>query len=225
MQAAFADIAALFTQYTKIATDGERGQGGTGGLGGTDGNRGTEGGGGGVITSGAETLQQAQLVTLAMDTGLVGEESFPLARLLELYSLVVLPVSIEATGKGRSGKLVTRNALKLHSFMELLVLIAFYRANPAVSITPAIAAGVGEGVGVGVGEGVGEGEEAQEAPLQQVEAPLPGCLQMMLAKHVLKAAKRNELRRTRRLMESDDPACAALAKARPELQKVFDALP
>ena len=72
---------------------------------------------------------------------------------------------------------------------------------------------------------VGEGEEAQEAPLQQVEAPLPGCLQMMLAKHVLKAAKRNELRRTRRLMESDDPACAALAKARPELQKVFDALP
>ena len=220
MQAAFADITALFTQYTKIATDGERGQGGTGGLGGTDGNRGTEGGGGGVITSGAETLQQAQLVTLAMDTGLVGEESFPLARLLELYSLVVLPVSIEATGKGRSGKLVTRNALKLHSFMELLVLIAFYRANPAVSITPATAAGVG----VGVGEGVGEGEEALEAPLQQVEAPLPGCLQMMLAKHVLKAAKRNELRRTRRLMESDDPACAALAKARPELQKVFDAL-
>ena len=137
----------------------------------------------------------------------------------------MLPVSIEATGKGRSGKLVTRNALKLHSFMELLVLIAFYRANPAVSITPATAAGVGEGAGVGVGEGVGEGEEALEAPLQQVEAPLPGCLQMMLAKHVLKAAKRNELRRTRRLMESDDPACAALAKARPELQKVFDALP
>ena len=53
MQAAFADITALFTQYTKIATDGERGQGGTGGLGGTDGNRGTEGGGGGVITSGS----------------------------------------------------------------------------------------------------------------------------------------------------------------------------
>ena len=26
---------------------------------------------------------------------------------------------------------VLRNALKLHSFMELLVLIAFYRANPA----------------------------------------------------------------------------------------------
>ena len=85
MQAAFADITALFTQYTKIATDGERGQGGTGGLGGTDDNRGTEGDGGGVITSGAETLQQAQLVSLAMDTGLVGEESFPLARLLELY--------------------------------------------------------------------------------------------------------------------------------------------
>ena len=93
----------------------------------------------------------------------------------------MLPVSIEATGKGRSGKMVTRNALKLHAFMELLVLIAFYRANPAVSITPATAAGVGVGVGDGVGEGVGEGEEALEAPLQQVEAPLPGCLQAMLA--------------------------------------------
>ena len=56
-----------------------------------------------------------------------------------------------------------------------------------------------------------------------MEAPLPGCLQMMLAKHVLTAAKRDELRQTRRLMESDAPARAALAKARPELQKVFDA--
>jgi len=56
-----------------------------------------------------------------------------------------------------------------------------------------------------------------------VEAPLPGCLQMMLAKHVLKAAKRDELRQTRRQMEKDAPACAALAKARPQLQKVFDA--
>ena len=192
MQAAFADITALFTQYTKSGTDGERGQGGTGGTGGTGGSRGTEGGGGGLVTSGAETLQQAQLVTLATDTGLVGEESFPLARLLELYALVVLPVSITAAGTGRSGRRsVTRNALKLHSFMELLVLIAFFRANPAVSITPATAAGVGEGAGAGAGEGVGEGEEALEAPLQQVEAPLPGCLQMMLAKHVLKAAKRN----------------------------------
>ena len=41
--------------------------------------------------------------------------------------------------------------------------------------------------------------------------------------NVLKAAKRNELRQTRRLMEKDEPARAALAKARPELQKVFDA--
>ena len=56
-----------------------------------------------------------------------------------------------------------------------------------------------------------------------MEAPLPGCLQMMLAKHVLTAAKRDELRQTRRLMESDAPARAALARARPELQKVFDA--
>ena len=71
----------------------------------------------------------------------------PLARLLELY-LVVLPVSIEATGKGRSAAGHAQR-LKLHSFMELLVLI-FYRANPAVSITPAIAAGVG---GAWAGEG------------------------------------------------------------------------
>ena len=61
---------------------------------------------------------------------------------------------------------MTRNALKLHSFMELLVLLAFYRANPAVSITAAAAAGVGEGVG--------EDEEALGAGGQQVEAPLPG---------------------------------------------------
>ena len=69
--------------------------------------------------------------------------------------------------------------------MELLVLVAFYRANPAVSITAAAAAGAGEGVGE-------DEEEALGAGVQQVEAPLPGCLQMMLAKHVLKAAKRNE---------------------------------
>ena len=50
--------------------------------------------------------------------------------------------------------------------MELLVLLAFYRANPAVSITAAAAAGVGEGVG--------EDEEALGAGGQQVEAPLPG---------------------------------------------------
>ena len=172
-----------------------------------------------------DMLQQGQFVTLALDTGLAGEESFPLSRILALYAIVVLPVSIEAAGKGvslmwsnptpnlhpspnpnpnpnlipgpnpnpnsnpnpnqGSGKFVTRNALKLHSFMELLVLVAFYRANPAVSITAAAAAGAGEGVGEDEDEALGAG-------VQQVEAPLPGCLQMMLAKHVLKAAKRNE---------------------------------
>jgi len=49
------------------------------------------------------------------------------------------------------------------------VLVAFYRANPTVSITAAAAADAGEGVG-------GEGEEALGAGVQQVEAPLPVCL-------------------------------------------------
>jgi hypothetical protein len=51
-----------------------------------------------------EMLQQDQFVTLALDTGLAGEESFPLSRILALYARVVLPVSIEAVGKGAAGK-------------------------------------------------------------------------------------------------------------------------
>ena len=100
-----------------------------------------------------------------------------------------------------------RSALKLHSFMELLVLVAFHRANPAVPLEAAAAA---------------DDEEAPEAGAAQVEAPLPGCLQMMLAKHVLKAAKREELAMTRRLMEKEEAVAVVLAKARPALQRAFE---
>ena len=51
-----------------------------------------------------DMLQQGQFVTLALDTGLAGEESFPLSRILALYAIVVLPVAIETAGKGGAGK-------------------------------------------------------------------------------------------------------------------------
>ena len=96
-QAAFADITALFTHYTKRVTDSKSATDGKGVI--TDGTSGIT-----DTESVPEMLQQAQFVTLAQDTGLAGEESFPLSRILALYSTVVLPVSIEAAGKGGAGK-------------------------------------------------------------------------------------------------------------------------
>ena len=180
LQAAFADITALFSHYAR-----------TGGVGISD------------------TLQQSELVTLALDTGLASEDAFPMARILSLYAIAdgggppVRGMSAKGVGKGAA-----RSALKLHSFMELLVLVSFYRANPAVPLEAAAAAA--------------DDEEAPEAGAAQVEAPLPGCLQMMLAKHVLKAAKREELAMTRRLMEKEEAVAVVLAKARPALQRAFE---
>ena len=96
-QAAFADITALFTHYTKNVTDSKSATDGKSVV--TDGTSGIT-----DTESAPEMLQQAQFVTLAQDTGLAGEESFPLSRILALYSTVVLPVSIEAAGKGGAGK-------------------------------------------------------------------------------------------------------------------------
>ena len=96
-QAAFADITALFTHYTKRVTDSKSATDGKGVI--TDGTSGIT-----DTESVPEMLQQAQFVTLAQDTGLAGEESFPLSRILALYSTVVLPVSIEAAGRGWAGK-------------------------------------------------------------------------------------------------------------------------
>ena len=90
-QAAFADITALFAHYNTKSS-------------------GTGGHTSGTLTESVpemlqpEMLQQDQFVTLALDTGLAGEESFPLSRILALYARVVLPVSIEAVGKGAAGK-------------------------------------------------------------------------------------------------------------------------
>lgn len=97
---------------------------------------------------GALTMQQTELTNLALDCALA-TETFPMARVQGVFA--------------RSDHKNGDHALELHEFLEAVVQLSFFRANPRY----------------------GEVGHEHEAP-----NPLPGCLENMLTKSLLKKAKR-----------------------------------
>ena len=66
------------------------------------------------------------------------------------------------------------HALELHEFLECLVMLAFHRANPRF------------------------GEVGRE---REAAHPLPGCLEQMLQKHLLKRATQDGLAKVKKMIE------------------------
>ena len=85
------------------------------------------------------------------------------------------------------------NGLEFHEFLEAMVMIAFQRANPAF------------------------GQVGQE---RQAETPLPGCLETLLAKHLLKNAKRDRLQHLKTLVTEDPDVAKAFDRSKPALKKM-----
>ena len=67
----------------------------------------------------AETMQQTELVDLALDCGLA-TDSFPMARVQGVFARA------DQTDDGKGGD----HALEMHEFLEALVQLSFSRANP-----------------------------------------------------------------------------------------------
>jgi hypothetical protein len=79
---------------------------------------------------------------------------------------------------------------ELHEFLECLIMIAFQRANPSFG-------------------GVGHTVEA--------EFPMPGCLETLLEKCILKNARRDKLAKVKKIVEKD----AEVAKVKRERSKAL----
>ena len=75
--------------------------------------------GGSSEPSALETMQQAELVDLALDCGLA-TDAFPMARVQAVFARA------DATDDGKLGD----SALELHEFLEAMVQLSFLRANP-----------------------------------------------------------------------------------------------
>ena len=89
------------------------------------------------------------------------------------------------------------NALELHEFLECIVMLSFHRANPRF------------------------GEVGRE---RTAAAPLPGCLEGMLQKQLLKRAKRDSLAKVKIMVQRDPAVQLALRPHRSQLRGAFKAL-
>ena len=131
------------------------------------------------------SLQQTELVNLALDCGLV-TSTFPMARVQGVFTRA------DQTDDGKHGD----NALELHEFMEALVQLSFSRANPR------------------------HGEAGREHEAAQ---PLPGCLEAMLQKNLMKKAKRDGLAKVRVMVGKDPAVLKLLEKQGSRLRHEFEA--
>ena len=127
-----------------------------------------------------ETLQENELASLVRDTGLT-TDTFSLARIQTIYAQL--------------GSRSARDAMTLPAFLELLIFISLYRANPHL------------------GEAGGPATPA---------TPLPGCLETLLTSHLLKRAKRDKLLSVKGEL-SERSVKDVLSKQRGDLKKRFEA--
>ena len=116
-----------------------------------------------------ETMQQTELVDLALDCGLA-TAAFPMARVQLVFARA------DMTEAGKAGD----QALELHEFLEAVVQLSFSRANPRC----------------------GEAGHEHVAPAH----PLPGCLEQLLHKSLLKRAKLDGLAKLKAQIQADAAA-------------------
>ena len=134
-----------------------------------------------------ETMQQTELVDLALDCGLA-TAAFPMARVQLVFARA------DMTDDGKAGD----QALELHEFLEAVVQLSFSRANPRC----------------------GEAGHENDAPAH----PLPGCLEQMLHKNLLKRAKLDGLLKIKKMVSKEPAVLASLRPLRPKLKRRFTQL-
>ena len=136
---------------------------------------------GSASAASAQTMQQTELQNLALDCGLSSEQ-FSMTRVINIFARAdqvddTFKVSAAdrrvMTGETAKGG---DGGLELHEFLEAVVMLAFHRAQPKFG-------------------SVGHNDMAS------VSSPLPGCLETLLKKHLLKKAKTDTLAKVRKMVE------------------------
>ena len=177
LHANIAELKSIFNQYSKI------------------------GGGGSGSLSAAETMQVNELTNLALDCG-IASETFPMTRVINIFERAD---QVDGTLKAsKADKRVTtgKNAkggdgsLELHEFLEVVIMLAFHRANPKFGT-------------------VGNNEETA------VEYPAPGCLDHLLKKCLLQNAKRDGIALVKSAVAEEPDVQVALWSYKSALLKEF----
>ena len=145
------------------------------------------------------TMQQTELQNLAMDCQL-SNEAFSMTRVINIFERAdqiddtfVVDKADRRVVKGQTAK-GGDHGLELHEFFECLVMLALQKANPKF------------------------GEVGHNT---SVEFPLPGCLDTLLKKSILKKAKSDNLAKTLKRIKKEPDVLAVIKANQPALQKIF----
>ena len=139
----------------------------------------------------AMTMQSTELTNLALDCELATED-FPTSRINLIFmraDQVDDTLVVDRTNRQNvQGKGAERgdNGLELHELLECLIFLAFSRENPDFG---------------------NRGKEVDP------DDPMPGCLETVLQKNILKKARRDRLAKVRKIIEKD-PEVAVVKKKR-----------
>jgi len=149
-------------------------------------------------------MQQTELTNLALDCGISSSKDteFPMVRVTGIYErgdqVDDTQVASKADKRVKVGKGAEAgdHGLEIHEFYEVLVMLAFAKANPKFG---------------NVGHNT----------IEAATNPLPGCLETMLTKNILTKAKRDEMPALVAKIKSDSEIKAVFEKNRGELANKF----
>jgi len=150
----------------------------------------------------AMTLQSTELTNLALDCELATDK-FKMARINMLFmraDQVDDTLEVDRSDKRKTkgkGAEAGDKGLELHEFLECLVMLAFQRANPDMG-------------------NVGENDK------DDCDYPLPGCLESLLEKNILKNARRDKLAKVKKIVEKDPSVIAVKDARREEMSAQFE---
>ena len=146
-------------------------------------------------------MQKSELTNLALDCG-IASEAFPMARVINIFERAdqvddMLQVS-KADRRVKTGQPAKGgdNSLEIHEFLEVVVMLAFHRANPKFG-------------------------EAGYTDASAVSSPLPGCLEVLLKKSLLQSAKRNAVAGVRSVVVEEPDVQKELWSYKSALLKIF----
>jgi hypothetical protein len=136
------------------------------------------------------TMQQTELTDLALDCSLATDK-FPMSRVIELFERADM-----ADAKPGEAPKPGDGALELFEFLEAVVMLALFRANPSMTLA---------------------------GGATKVDVPLPDCLVTMLKENLLLNAKRDQLAAVKAQLKQDGVQ-DAMQRRRDGLKRVFDKL-
>jgi len=138
----------------------------------------------------ALTMQQTELTDLALDCSLA-TDAFPMARVIVVFERADM-----ADAKPGEAPKPGDGALELFEFLEAVVMLALFRANPQLG---------------------------EEGGATTPDVPLPDCLTAMLKENLLLNAKRDALAAVKAKFK-EDAVQDAMQRRRDGLKRVFDKL-